>query len=251
MRIAKFGIVGGSGVVVNQGIFMLLAATTLSVALRSPIAIFVALSSNFLLNNYWTWKDRVVTRKRDLTSRYFKFFISSGSTALLFNYLPLLYMVHTLRWNENIANIIGIGIASISNYFISHYWTFRHRDEPLPDEIQEICMIENHDPLHSIYYISTSQETLEIAIDSHALVGSIPSAAVSVFDTLPQGSMGTIKKGLYEETIAIEIVKKGWITLFDTIEVGGEMSVGNAFYSLENREFTQWWHNETRTLNQK
>ncbi len=107
IRFIQFGLVGGSGVFVNQGMLMLLEKVTdLSVAIRSPIAILVAIITNFLLNYFWTWGDRKSSELKELRNGFLKFFISSASTAFVFNYLPLLFMVNKLNWNENISNII-------------------------------------------------------------------------------------------------------------------------------------------------
>ncbi len=128
IRFIHFGIVGGSGVFVNQGMLMLLEKVTeLPIEIRSPIAIFTAIVTNFLLNYFWTWGDRKSSELKELRDGFFKFFFSSAATAFVFNYLPLLFMVNKLGWNENISNIIGIGVASVANFLISHFWTFKEK----------------------------------------------------------------------------------------------------------------------------
>lgn len=130
IRLMKFGIVGVSGVVVNQGMLMLLREITpFSLEVRSPIAIEVAIISNFILNNYWTWKDRKVDSKVGIAFRFLMFNLSSGGTAFFFNYLPLLFMVHTMHLHEDMSNIIGIVLAAGFNFLISHFITFRHKKE--------------------------------------------------------------------------------------------------------------------------
>ncbi len=128
IRFLKFGIVGGSGVFVNQGMFMILGKfTSVPVEIRSPIAIAVAIITNFLLNYYWTWRDRKSSDLKHIGAGFLKFAFSSGVTAFIFNYLPLLFMVNVLNWNDNISNIIGIGVASVANFLISHFWTFKKK----------------------------------------------------------------------------------------------------------------------------
>ncbi len=123
-RFIKFGIVGGSGVVVNQGVFMLLAMSPMPLFLRSALAITSAIFTNFILNYHWTWADRK-SNTREMAKSLLKFFFSSLSTALLFNTLPLMFMVKVLSWNDNISNIIGIAVAAGINFLISHFWTFK------------------------------------------------------------------------------------------------------------------------------
>lgn len=130
IRLIKFGVVGGSGVVLNQVIFIV--ATDLcraTVIVSSPIAIICAIISNFYLNYCWTWSDRKSSRLSHIFKNFAKFFISSGTTAFIFNYLPLLFMVNSLQLDKHISNIIGIGIASIANFLISHYWAFSIKNE--------------------------------------------------------------------------------------------------------------------------
>lgn len=130
VRFIKFGIVGGSGVFVNQGVFFVITELLkLNVSIASPIAIFCAIITNFLLNYHWTWGDRKSGKISHIFSGFGKFFLSSAVTALIFNYLPLLFMVNSLGWNKHVSNIIGIGIASVANFLISHLWTFAHKKE--------------------------------------------------------------------------------------------------------------------------
>ena len=53
----RFGVVGLSGVIVNQGLLMLLHGTIgAPLLLSSLIAIEVSILTNFLLNHTWTWR---------------------------------------------------------------------------------------------------------------------------------------------------------------------------------------------------
>ena len=125
LRFIKFGIVGSSGIVVNQATLMALGRlTAIPLEIRSPIAIEMAIISNFFLNYFWTWGD---AEKSDTIKKLLKFNISSGLTSLLFNYIPLIIMVNFLNLNETISNLIGIAIASGFNFLISHFWTFRDK----------------------------------------------------------------------------------------------------------------------------
>ena len=54
----KFAIVGLSGVIVNLGIFTLLLQMNVNKYLASPISIEASIITNFLLNNYWTFRWR-------------------------------------------------------------------------------------------------------------------------------------------------------------------------------------------------
>ncbi len=126
IRLLNFGLVGGSGVVVNQGMLMLLRLSPdLALEIRSLLAIETAIITNFLLNYYWTWRDRKSSETGHKRTAFLKFNLSSGVIAVVFNYLPLLLFVNEFAWNEDLSNIIGIAIASAANFLISHFWTFR------------------------------------------------------------------------------------------------------------------------------
>ncbi len=128
IRVLKFGVVGGSGVVVNMGALAILQLLpALPLAIRSPIAIETAIITNFILNYYWTWKDRKSEEKGHKRVTFLKFNLSSGAISAIFNYLPLLLFVSLLNWNENFANFVGIAIASVANFLISHFWTFKKK----------------------------------------------------------------------------------------------------------------------------
>mgnify|MGYP006297642353 FL=1 len=120
-RLPKFALVGASGFLVNQGVlFLAKAIIGIPVAYAGIIAIETAIISNFLLNNFWTWKD---SRENSFWSRLAKYHsvtIVSGGV----NYGILLLLTH-LGMYYLIANMIGIGCGMIINFFFNHFWTFK------------------------------------------------------------------------------------------------------------------------------
>src|SRR3569833_2654340 len=58
----RFALVGASGTVVNLGVFSAALHAYLNKYIASPLAVEVSIVWNFLLNNYWTFKER---RTRD------------------------------------------------------------------------------------------------------------------------------------------------------------------------------------------
>ncbi len=134
MRFIRFGIVGGSGIVVNSAILWFLHERLgLSVALASPVAIAVAVVNNFILNNYWTWKQRRKTYKHRFTYRLMRYFISTSGGAAI-NYLTLIALTLFFDVYYFWANIAGILVGSILNFFLAEYWVFTDRpaDETEP-----------------------------------------------------------------------------------------------------------------------
>ena len=133
VRFVKFGIVGGSGVVVNVGLLHLFTTlAALDYRIASLAAIECAVINNFLWNYFWTWRDRKTGSKRSFAYMLFKFHLSSGFTALIVNWglLVLLTEVIHLHYHlpnvpdYHVSNLIGIGFGAVVNFFLGHFWVF-------------------------------------------------------------------------------------------------------------------------------
>ena len=119
----KYSVVGLSGVFVNLGIYIALTRIfSLSEVIAPLISIESSLLSNFLLNNFWTFKKREVTSS--LYKRLLQFHVASGGAACL-NYLTFLLAFAVLGIHDILANLIGIAVAAILNYIINSNWTWR------------------------------------------------------------------------------------------------------------------------------
>jgi dolichol-phosphate mannosyltransferase len=138
LRFFKFGIVGGSGVVVN--VALLHVFTTfgkLDYKLASICAIECAVINNFLWNYFWTWKDRQVESKRSFVYMLLKFHLSSGLTALIVNWGLLVLLTDVLHTkyhlpfitvsDMHISNLIGIACGAVVNFFLGHFWVFKRK----------------------------------------------------------------------------------------------------------------------------
>ncbi|PZN69185.1 MAG: glycosyltransferase family 2 protein [Candidatus Methylumidiphilus alinenensis] len=123
----KFAIVGASGVVVNLGFFTLFLMQGINKYVASPMAIEISIISNFLLNNFWTFrgrktKDRV--RIRGLKFNVVSFLalgVSYGTFVALSIFFP--------NVAPQLHQLIGIVPATLLNYFLNSYWTFKEVDE--------------------------------------------------------------------------------------------------------------------------
>jgi len=120
----KFGIVGGSGVLVNLGFFSLFLALGMNKYLASPIAIEISIIWNFFLNNAWTFRWRNVRDRLHLRGLKFNAVsfltlgLSYGTFATLSVLLP--------QWPPQLSQLAGIVPAAFLNYFVNTYWTFKH-----------------------------------------------------------------------------------------------------------------------------
>jgi len=119
----KFLLVGAFGVGINLGLFALLLRLGVNQFVASPVAIEASIVGNFLLNNYWTFRRRRVAT--GLRLRGIKFNLVS-LFALLISFGTFL----TLRFLQPdgppvLHQLAGIVPATLVNYFLNSYWTFR------------------------------------------------------------------------------------------------------------------------------
>ena len=76
-RFIKFGVVGFTGFLVNYLGLELFKRLGFSTYFATLIATEAAIISNFILNNIWTFKDKIITSLKDLVVQFFKFNLSS------------------------------------------------------------------------------------------------------------------------------------------------------------------------------
>jgi len=126
----KFLLVGGTGVVVNLGSFVMLLRLGVNKYLASPIAIQVSIATNFLLNNYWTFRWR--NTSDSIQIRGLKFNLVSLAALAISYMVFILLSVAFPNIHPALIQFIGIIPATIVNYLGNSYWTFRHLPERVP-----------------------------------------------------------------------------------------------------------------------
>jgi dolichol-phosphate mannosyltransferase len=133
-RFGKFGIVGLSGVVINTGLLWVLThGLVLHYLVASPIAIEIAMCSNYLLNNNWTFLDR---RAGFISWSGLARYHAVSLGGMLINIAILHGLVTWLGIAVLLANLIGIGVATLWNFSLSLGWTWRTAPAPRPSLIQ-------------------------------------------------------------------------------------------------------------------
>jgi len=118
----KYYLVGASGVLVNLGIlFILTEFVGLWYLLSSTIGIYVSITSNFLFNKTWTFRDTAI-KQRDFLM-YGKFIgvsLVGMGIQLGFNYI----FVEKLSVYYLLAALMSIMIASSVNFILNRRLTF-------------------------------------------------------------------------------------------------------------------------------
>jgi dolichol-phosphate mannosyltransferase len=119
----KFCIIGATGVLVNLGVFTALLGLGVNKYLASPLAIECSIITNFLGNNYWTFRRRSLESGIHVRGLRFNavsivaLAISYGTFVVLSRAFPAVA--------PQVHQLIGIVPATLVNYFLNSYWTFR------------------------------------------------------------------------------------------------------------------------------
>ena len=132
LRFLKFALVGGSGVLVNEGTRLILTTYAGMAypydAIAAPIGIELSIITNFVLNNYFTFKDRRLKGAGAFFSRLVKFNLISLVGAAI-QYSIYLALTRGTGWIDapfpTLANLLGIIIAMAWNFFSNSWWTWK------------------------------------------------------------------------------------------------------------------------------
>ncbi len=126
--LVRYGLTGLAGVLVNLGSLQILLELGLHKLLASPVAIELSIISNFLMNNYWTFADRVMTgRKR---ARGLKFHVVALATLALSYATFVGLSVLFPRVPPVPLQACAILPATVFNYLVNSRWTFRETPPP-------------------------------------------------------------------------------------------------------------------------
>ena len=120
VQLLKFGIVGGSGYLVNLGVFAVLAGTLDIHHIPAAIGAFcVAVTSNFLWNRYWTFGPGDGSAGFQ-AARFFA--VSLASLGL--NLVVLEVLLSGGGIGELTAQAIAVAVAMPFNFLGNKLWTF-------------------------------------------------------------------------------------------------------------------------------
>lgn len=119
----KFAVVGGSGILVNMGCFFVFTRYAgIRIEFASPMAIEISILTNFLLNNFWTfrWRDT----RTGFGGRILRYHLVTAVAGIV-NYLTLLLLTHVAGLHDLVSNFIGIMLGTFINFFLNSMWTWR------------------------------------------------------------------------------------------------------------------------------
>ena len=126
-KAARFYTVGFSGFVLNYLVSILLSNGILGsfgYLQATAVGIAISVTTNFLLNKFWTFEDKNVNLTRFL--RQYGMFIGCSSLGILIQFLSI-YMLRESGVSYDISLLIGVTIASVSNFLFNKKWTFKEK----------------------------------------------------------------------------------------------------------------------------
>ena len=118
IQLAKFGIVGWLGYVLNLVVYALLLG--LGAHLAAAIAWVVAAANNYWWNRVWTFSHA----KGDFTRQGLRFFAVSAA-ALVANQIWLLIFLDWFGLDKLLAQAISIALVVPLNFVGNKLWSFR------------------------------------------------------------------------------------------------------------------------------
>jgi dolichol-phosphate mannosyltransferase len=120
-RLGKFLVVGGTGLIVNNAaLYAFYQQLRLPLILASTLAVSLAIGNNFVLNDRWTFK-----RRRDAAfARAFIRFCLVSLGGLAISTFTLWALVTYLNLHYLVANMVGVGLSTGSNFGANARWTW-------------------------------------------------------------------------------------------------------------------------------
>ncbi|MGM5481163.1 MAG: glycosyltransferase [Nanobdellota archaeon] len=125
-KFLKFAVVGTSGVIVNYAILILFKEVLgLHLLFASAIAVETSIITNFLFNNFWTWRRNA--HNNCFLGRLLRFNLVS-LIALAINVSVLYLLTEYVGIWYIIANAFGIIAGMLVNFTINDRWTFKEQE---------------------------------------------------------------------------------------------------------------------------
>jgi putative flippase GtrA len=120
IQLFKFGVVGGSGYLINLGVFAFLSGNLGVYHAVAAIGAFcVAVTSNFLWNRYWTFGPG-----EGLAHMQAARFFAVSVACLAINLIVLEAIVANSSISELAAQAIAVAVAMPFNFLGNKLWTF-------------------------------------------------------------------------------------------------------------------------------
>jgi putative flippase GtrA len=125
LQLFKFGLVGGSGYVVNLVVFALLTGLLGVEHIPAAVGAFcVAVSNNFLINRHWTFREEKGTAGKGRAAFQAPRFFAVSLVGLAVNLAILYLLVDIVGAAELPSQAIAVAVAMPVNFIGNKLWTF-------------------------------------------------------------------------------------------------------------------------------
>jgi len=210
-RVARFALVGATGVGVNSGVLWLLKdGAAFPLAAASALAIETAIWNNFILNDAWTfYKER---QRRPWWTRALAFHVASAAAAAL-NLGLLLLLVAWPGLNYLVANLVAIGAAASVNYGVNALWTWR----PPPPRPRAASPAQPPSG-RRIVVVPTYNEAQNVERLIDAVLAQGPSYEVLIVDDASPDGTGALVQARAEREARVHLLSRG-----------GKLGLGTAY----------------------
>jgi dolichol-phosphate mannosyltransferase len=126
-KAARFYTVGASGFALNYLVSILLSngvLGNLGYLQATAIGIAFSVTTNFLLNKFWTFEDKNIELTRFL--KQYGMFVGCSSLGILIQFLSV-YLLRESGMTYDISLLLGVSIASVSNFLFNKKLTFKEK----------------------------------------------------------------------------------------------------------------------------
>lgn len=133
LQFARFGLVGLSGMAVDLTVLWLLLAAGVSLPVASVVAIWIAMTSNFLGNRAWTFAGA----RRHAWLRQYAAFCGSCLAGGLLNWTTRVLLWQFIPFfseHELAAAAAGVAAGTMSNFTLCRLVVFRPKAAPIADQ---------------------------------------------------------------------------------------------------------------------
>jgi putative flippase GtrA len=122
LQLIRFGLVGGTGFVINVGVYALCVhPLAMNYRIAFVVAWIVAVTNNFLLNRHWTF-DAAAGSVRFQAVRFFVV----SAVAAAFGFLLLTAFVEGFGLAKVPAEALAVAASTPLNFLGNKLWSFRH-----------------------------------------------------------------------------------------------------------------------------
>ena len=117
----KFNLVGVLGFALQTAVLFVFTHATPQVSYfaATAVAVELAVLSNFVWHQRWTWKDRPSNTKKDTISRLVKFNLTSGLFSITGNLVFMGLLVGHLGLPVGPANLASVAACSIVSFVLA------------------------------------------------------------------------------------------------------------------------------------